>query len=58
MTAGGATLCHGWTPEKGFLPYRWDEYSELLAMYLLAIGSTTYPIPVIELGRMEAAESD
>ena len=45
MTAGGPTLCHGWTPEKGFLPYRWDEYAELLAMYLLAIGSTTYPIP-------------
>lgn len=45
MTAGGSTLCHGWTPEKGFLPYRWDEYAELLAMYLLAIGSTTYPIP-------------
>ncbi len=45
MTAGGPTLCHGWTPEKGFLPYRWDEYAELLAMYLFAIGSTSYPIP-------------
>ena len=46
MRADGPTLCHGWTPEDGFLPYRWDEYSELLAMYLLAIGSTTNPIPV------------
>ena len=45
MWFGGPTLCHGWTPEKGFLPYRWDEYAELLAMYLLAIGSTTFPIP-------------
>ncbi|MBC8164529.1 MAG: hypothetical protein H7Y20_01510 [Bryobacteraceae bacterium] len=45
MLAEGATLCHGWTPEHEFLPYRWDEYSELLAMYLLAIGSTTFPIP-------------
>jgi hypothetical protein len=45
MLAGGDTLCHGWTPENGFLPYRWDEYSELLAMYLLAMGSSTYPIP-------------
>jgi hypothetical protein len=44
MLADGDTLCHGWTPENGFLPYRWDEYSEILAMYLLAIGSTTYPI--------------
>lgn len=45
MLAGGSTLCHGWTPERGFLPYRWDEYSELLAMYLLAMSSTTHPIP-------------
>jgi hypothetical protein len=41
----GPTLCQGWTPEHGFLPYRWDCYCELLAMYLLAIGSETHPIP-------------
>ncbi|MEJ7606515.1 MAG: glucoamylase family protein [Bryobacteraceae bacterium] len=46
MWAEGPTLCHGWTPEKGFLPYRWDQYSELLAMYVLAIASTTFPIPM------------
>jgi len=45
MCAGGETLCHGWTPEKEFLPYRWDQYSELLAMYLLALGSNTHGIP-------------
>lgn len=45
MLHGGDTLSHGWTPERGFLPYRWDTYSELLAMYLLAIGSPTHPIP-------------
>ena len=45
MLNGQDTLSHGWKPETGFLPYRWDTYSELLAMYLLAIGSTTYPIP-------------
>ena len=45
MLAGGPTLSHGWTPENGFLPYRWDEYSELLAMYLLAMGSTMHRIP-------------
>ncbi|HYO84406.1 MAG TPA: glucoamylase family protein [Bryobacteraceae bacterium] len=45
MLAGGNTLSHGWTPENGFLPYRWDEYSELLAMYLVAMASQTYPIP-------------
>ncbi len=45
MLNGGTMLCHGWTPEHGFLPYRWDSYCELLAMYLLAIGSPSSPIP-------------
>jgi hypothetical protein len=45
MWDGGPTLCQGWTPERGFLPYRWDCYCELLAMYLLAIGSDSHPIP-------------
>ena len=45
MLNGSQTLCHGWTPENGFLHYRWDAYSELLAMYLLAISSETHPIP-------------
>lgn len=37
-------LPHGWTPEVGFLPYRWDYYSELMMMYLLGMGSTSYPL--------------
>jgi len=37
-------LTHGWTPEVGFLPYRWDYYSELMMMYLLGMGSETYPL--------------
>jgi hypothetical protein len=44
--AGGPTLCHGWTPETNFLPYRWDRYCELLAMYLLAIGAQSHAIPL------------
>ena len=39
-------LPHGWTPEVGFLPYRWDFYSELMMMYLLGLGSLTHPLPV------------
>jgi hypothetical protein len=35
---------HGWTPERGFLPYRWNTYSELLILYVLGIGSPTHPI--------------
>ena len=43
-TAGGRTLTHGWTPEKGFLRYRWRGYSEATLLYLLALGSPTHPI--------------
>lgn len=38
-------LSHGWTPESGFIKYRWDSYSELMILYVLAIGSPTHPIP-------------
>jgi hypothetical protein len=37
-------LPHGWTPEFGFLPYRWDLYSELMMMYLLGLGSSSHPL--------------
>ena len=39
-------LPHGWRPETGFLQYRWDNYSEMMMMYLLGLGSDTYPLPV------------
>ncbi len=32
-------LPHGWRPESGFLQYRWDNYSEMMMMYLLGLGS-------------------
>jgi hypothetical protein len=38
-------LPHGWTPESGFLQYRWDNYSEMMMMYLLGLGSTSHPLP-------------
>lgn len=38
-------LPHGWTPEGGFLQYRWGDYSELMMMYLLGLGSATHPLP-------------
>lgn len=45
MLNGGATFSMGWTPENGFITSRWDTYSELMMLYLLAIGSPTYPVP-------------
>jgi len=43
---GGLTLSHGWTPEHGFLPYRWEGYDEALLLYVLALGSPTHPLSV------------
>lgn len=39
-----ALLSHGWTPELGFIPSRWDLYSELMMMYLLGLGSSSHPL--------------
>ena len=42
---GGNTITHGWRPESGFIPYRWDTgYSEAIILYVLAMGSPTFPI--------------
>ena len=41
----GATLTHGWRPESGFLPYRWEGYDEALLLYVLGLGSPTYALP-------------
>ncbi len=45
MLNGGSTFSMGWTPENGFIPTRWDTYSELMMLYLLAIGATVNPVP-------------
>lgn len=46
LSADTTLLPHGWRPEAGFLQYRWDVYSELMMMYLLGLGSSTFPLPV------------
>jgi hypothetical protein len=42
---GGATVTHGWSPEHGFIPHRWEGYDEALLLYLLGLGSPTHPLP-------------
>jgi hypothetical protein len=42
---GGATLTHGWKPESGFLPHRYQGYDEGLLLYILGLGSPTHPLP-------------
>ena len=42
---GALTISHGWKPERGFIRYRWTGYSEALILYILALGSPTFPLP-------------
>jgi hypothetical protein len=42
---GGTTLSHGWRPMSGFIPHRWDSYSELMGLYLLGIGARVHALP-------------
>ncbi|HEY4272877.1 MAG TPA: glucoamylase family protein [Candidatus Udaeobacter sp.] len=42
---GGATLTHGWRPENGFIPHRYQGYDEGLLLYILGLGSPTHPLP-------------
>jgi hypothetical protein len=45
------TLAQGWKPETGFLHYGWEGYNEATILYLLAIASTTHPIPAESFDR-------
>jgi hypothetical protein len=45
MMQNKRTLSMGWTPEHGFLPTRWDSYSELMMIYLLGMGSASHALP-------------
>ncbi|MBN1493593.1 MAG: hypothetical protein JW938_05540 [Candidatus Omnitrophica bacterium] len=50
MTNKTDFLCMGWHPNpKGggrFLKTYWDHYNESMILYIMAIGSPTYPVPV------------
>lgn len=45
LAAPSGLVSHGWRPETGQLGCRWDCYSELMMLYLLGLGSATYPLP-------------
>jgi hypothetical protein len=42
---GNAKVSHGWTPEHEFLPDRWEGYCEGLFLYVLGLGSQSFPLP-------------
>jgi hypothetical protein len=42
---GEATVTHGWKPETGFLPHRWQGYDEATVLYVLGLGSPTHALP-------------
>jgi len=45
----GETLARNWTPESGFEDARWDSFDESMLMYILAMGSPTYPRACINM---------
>ncbi len=44
MLNKGYAFSMGWRPEAGFISSRWDHYGEMMMIYLLGIGSPTYPV--------------
>jgi hypothetical protein len=44
--AGGTTFTQGWKPECGFLHYGWEGYNEATLLYVLGLGSPTFPIDI------------
>jgi hypothetical protein len=38
------SISHGWRPETGFLRFDWRGYNEAMLVYILALGSPTYPV--------------
>jgi hypothetical protein len=42
---GGPAISHGWRPESGFIPHYWKGYDEALLLYILGLGSKTFPLP-------------
>jgi hypothetical protein len=44
MLGEGPYVSMGWHPEKGHIPHQWDRYNEATLLYLLALGSPTFPI--------------
>lgn len=45
MMGDGRTLSMGWSPESGFISFRWDHFSEHLVLQMLGLGSNTHPLP-------------
>ena len=41
---GSRGLSQGWKPESGFLHYRWEGYNEAALLYVLGLGSPTFPL--------------
>jgi hypothetical protein len=51
----GGAVSLGWTPEKGFLPYRWEGYDESTLLYVLGLGSPTHPLTADSFQKRVAA---
>ena len=46
LQSEGHAVRHGWTPEAGFLPWRWHGYDESMILHLLGLGSPSHPLTI------------
>jgi hypothetical protein len=44
LEKSGHLIGHGWSPEQGLFTQGWDGYSEAMILYILALGSPTFPL--------------
>lgn len=42
---GAPTISQGWRPETGFLQDEWEGFNEALLLFILGLGSPTFPLP-------------
>jgi hypothetical protein len=45
MRSIAGSVAQGWKPECGFLHYGWEGYNEATILYILGLGSPTFPLP-------------
>lgn len=46
LTPNKLVVSMGWNPEKGFIASNWENYCELMTLYMLAMGEPEHPLGV------------
>ena len=55
MQVRAPSICMGWSPEGGFLPYDWGGYDEAMVLHVLALGATRHAVEGDVWGKWSAS---